>query len=185
MPNLSIALQKRKYPYNEDQILFQSHLTVEEQLALLLQGHSCMWLLEYRDLSGKELTRNTTRSHYVNSAKASKRGAYAANVMSLHAVAWGQCWSRSLFVLCPPCGEMHLLLTAESSLHVWTLLGTGSSRCPAFHLKSPPSCRRRLPSHGYGRKLLCWAPGFSHARCTAGGNGKNQIPPQIEWWTLD
>lgn len=39
-----------------------------------------------------------------------------------------------------------------------------------------------LPPHP---ALLRWAPGISHACCTAGGSGKNQMPPRIEQWTLD
>lgn len=69
MPNLSTALQKRQYPYAADQSL----LTVESELGLWVQGSVCMWLLLYRELSGKELTRKTIKSHYFNSAKASKR----------------------------------------------------------------------------------------------------------------
>lgn len=91
MPNLSTALQKRKYPYTADQMLFQTLLPVEAQLTLLLQGYLCMWLLVYRDLSGKELMRKTTRLHYINSAKASKRDAQATNMSSLYAVACSQC----------------------------------------------------------------------------------------------
>lgn len=69
MPNLSTASRKWKYPYTADQSL----LTIESELGLWVQDGVCVWLLLYRDLSGKELTRKTVRSHYTNSAKTSKK----------------------------------------------------------------------------------------------------------------